>query len=47
MKWIKQTDPNSLPGWICPECGSLVVQADKDAPPPNTCSACGAGGDGK
>ena len=44
MKWIRQNDPDSLPGWVCPECGSLVVQADHDAPPPETCRACGAGG---
>ena len=45
MKWIKQTDPEYLPGWVCEQCGSLVVTADPDAPPPKECKACGAGGD--
>ena len=45
MGWIRQNNPEHLPGWVCEQCGSLVVTADPDAPPPCECRACGAGGD--
>jgi len=45
MGWVRQNDPEYLPGWVCEQCGSLVVTADPDAPPPCECRACGAGGD--
>ena len=45
MDWIKQTDPQYLPGWVCPVCGTLVVTLNEELPPPDVCKACGAGGD--
>lgn len=41
MKWIKQTDPNALPGYQCSHCLSLWVTADPEAVPPQECEACG------
>ena len=41
MKWIKQTDPEALPGWQCSNCGSLFVTIFTDACPPGVCMACG------